>query len=770
MDNPLKILLIEDDRVDAMNFERVLHKTDFQVDFKHLSTPQEGFKELNSEDYDVVFLDYHLPGGNGLSMLKSLRESGVYVPVVIITSYADPNVAVEMIQSGASDYIPKSLLNSDGLSQCLRSCLKVNQLERKRRETESRLKKVEDRLGTIISNTPIILFVIDKEEAFRLGIGKHWDDFIPDSRGIIGLSYKEVFKNYSNLVGAIEASFFGTEKKCLVKREEVLYEITITPSLDRNNEVKEVLGLALDITDHVKGQDTLRNAKLIAENASKMKQEFIANMSHEIRTPMNAIIGFTNLLLESKLDPMQKEFINSIKVSGDNLLTLINDVLDFSKIESGKLTFDEEDFDLENVVSSVVKVLSSKAKEKHIELRYTIDQEVPSAINGDSRRLYQILLNLVGNSIKFTNDGGVYIAVKLQKKSINGARLNFEITDTGMGIPEDKIDSIFDSFIQVDGKSNRKTGGTGLGLTIVKNLLDLMDGEIVVTSTINQGTCFSFNLPFKVSREVIKLPAKKVNLKEKYKKLKGKRILLAEDNAMNQQLVIMYLKKFEVNIDLAENGIEALKAIKSNDYELIIMDIQMPEMDGIEATYNVRNTLPLEKRNIPILAMTAHAFKEEIEKCFEVGMNAHVSKPIEKNEFLNIIASLVLDGDDGNEAVSQFREVQNKEIEVDLSYLRNMADGNDAFIRQMIEIFKTDHKNMIEQMRLYYADSNWTALSKIAHKYRSPAVMMGMKAVGKIAELIEYRDFHGDNSIVSEYIDNIEKQSQEAIAYIETKF
>lgn len=768
----LRVLLIEDDFVDAKNFERVLGKTDIESTFKHLTSTEEGFNELKENDYDLVFLDYHLPKGNGLTLLKSLNEIGFTVPVVIITSYADPHVAVEMIQSGASDYIPKSLLNVDGLSQCIRNSVKVKELEKKKKETEKQLRKVEDRLGTIISNTPIILFVLDRNGDFQLGIGKHWESFNPSTNSVIGVNFLDVFEEYNILTKAVQSCYEGSIQKCTIEINEIVFEITLTPTLDDDQEVREVLGLALDISDHANGKESLRKAKQIAENTSKLKQEFIANMSHEIRTPMNAIIGFTNLICETELSVLQTEFVKAIKVSGENLLTLVNDVLDFSKIEAGKLTLEKEDFLLHDVIESVCRILEVKASENRIKLQFNINGNVPKAIKGDPTRLYQILMNLTGNALKFTQKGSIYIDVSIKKEGLNDVVLCFQVKDTGVGIPVEKQQMIFESFMQVEGKSNRRKGGTGLGLSIVKNLIDLMDGDISVQSEVNKGSVFTFNVPFGFADSDFKIQKEVVDLKEKFKKLEGKRILLAEDNAMNQKLVIMYLKKYNVSIDLAETGIQAVKAVRSNDYDLVLMDIQMPDMDGVEATSEIRNTIDGARGNVPILAMTAHAFKEEIDKCFNVGMNAHISKPIDKQEFLTLISSLVFTKEKKTENKGKSVSVQKKNInQVDLSYLRDMAEGNEGFVMEMIKIFKDDSPDLIQKMRNAFDQSDWAQLSKLAHKYRSPAVMMGMKNVAKIAEEIEYNNYESGNlQEINQLLIKIEEQSSEAINYIETNF
>ena len=771
MNSSLKILLIEDDSVDARNFERVLNKTDIDHFYKHTSTSEDGLSELKNNHYDLIFLDYHLPTTSGLELLKLFRINGIKVPVIIITSYADPNTAVELIKAGASDYIPKSLLNNEGLTHCIRNCVRVIDLENRKKEAEVRLRKVEDRLGSIISNTPIILFVLDKEGCFSLGIGKDWNSFNPTPSSVIGISFKDIFKGYKALNECFEKSLLGEITKNTVEINKITFEVTFTPSFYENGEINEIQGLALDVTGHVKGNESLNEAKKIAENASKMKQSFVANMSHEIRTPMNAIIGFTNLLNETTLTQVQKEFVKAINISGENLHNLVNNILDFSKIEAGKLTIDNKDFILVDILENVTKVLEGKVKDKKLKLEFSIDEAVPKAIKGDQTRLYQILINLVGNAIKFTQVGGVFIKVRVKNKSKGVVNLEFDVVDSGVGIPLNKQEVIFENFMQTDEGGEAHYGGSGLGLTIVRDLLKLMNGTIAVKSEERKGTSFLFEIPFNYADSTFFNDSKSSQSEFDFSKLKGKRILLAEDNNMNQKLVIMYLTKFEVLIDLAETGLQAVKAVKSNDYDLILMDVQMPDMDGVEATHEIRSFTDLKKNRTPILAMTAHAFKKEIEKCLAAGMNDHVSKPINKEHFLNLIFKLIFI-DTSEKVVKINPQVFHREKPlVDLSYLRDMSEGNEGFVQTMIDIFKKDSPLLITDMKTAFKEGDWDKLSKLAHKYRSPTVIMGMKSVSVLAEEVEYNDYSKNNeSEIESLLLKIEEQSNEAINYIQTHF
>lgn len=436
---------------------------------------------------------------------------------------------------------------------------------------------------------------------------------------------------------------------------------TATPILGKDGEVERIISIESDISLRKMMEEELLNATKLSENAvikvnktleeltkakkeveesMKIKGKFMANMSHEIRTPMNAIVGFTELLLKTKLSQEQKQFINAVKTSGKNLLTIINDILDFSKIESGKMKFEKIEFNLSSIVSTVAKLMQPKAAEKNIQLITKISKDVPINLIGDPTRLNQILLNLVGNAIKFTNKGKVEIQVKLQSDLGEFVKLQFDIIDTGIGIPKSKLPTLFEAFTQVSNETTRKYGGTGLGLSIVKQLIELQDGNISVKSKANLGSTFTFTIKF---RKNIELSPKKIIVKKTIKKkpLEGLNVLLVEDNPLNQLLAKKVLSDWKLNVEVAENGMVAIEKLKQRNFDLILMDIQMPKMDGYEATRYIRENFSPPKNTIPIIAITAHALIGEDAKCKKAGMDDYISKPFNQNELRDKINILV---------------------------------------------------------------------------------------------------------------------------------
>ncbi|CAG5068274.1 Sensor histidine kinase RcsC [Dyadobacter sp. CECT 9623] len=409
------------------------------------------------------------------------------------------------------------------------------------------------------------------------------------------------------------------------------------PFCDATGKVVKLYGAIMDIDNQKKTEKELIHAKEMAEMAAIAKSQFLSTMSHEIRTPMNAVIGFTHLLLQQDPRPEQMEYLNILKFSAENLLVLINDILDFSKIEAGKIEFEEVDFNVLSLLENIRSGILQKANEKGIMLKLKVSNDVNVTVVGDPVRLGQILTNLVSNAVKFTETGKVTISSEVTSRRGNVITLDFKVQDTGIGIPPGKIDNIFDSFTQATSDTTRKYGGSGLGLTITKRLLELQHSKIFVESEPGKGSVFYFSLTFRISEKHF---TEKINGSPTNKfSLEGMRLLIVEDNAINVLLMRNFMKQWNVQYDVAENGLVALEKVQTTDYDLVLMDLQMPEMDGYEATLRIRQ-LPDEKyTKLPIIALTASAMMDIKDIAFTVGMNDYISKPFTPAELYSKIAS-----------------------------------------------------------------------------------------------------------------------------------
>ncbi|RKS94021.1 PAS domain S-box-containing protein [Flavobacterium limicola] len=468
------------------------------------------------------------------------------------------------------------------------------------------------------------------------------------------------------------------------------------------------------------------NATFIAENAVKAKQQFLSNMSHEIRTPMNAIIGFTKVVLKTDLTTKQKEYLDAIKMSGDALIVLINDILDLAKVDAGKMTFEKTPFKMKSSIAAMLHLFETKIQEKNLRLIQEYDNKIPKILIGDPVRLHQIILNLVSNAVKFTTKGKITVSVDLLHEDTDNVIIQFSVTDTGIGIPEEKIGKIFENFQQASSGTSRLYGGTGLGLAIVKQLIEPQGGTIRVKSNLNEGSTFSFTLGFQKTNIDPELENEIMELDSEIKNIK---VLVVEDIPLNQLLMKTLLDDFGFARDIAENGKIAIEKLKENDYDIVLMDLQMPEMNGFEATEYIRNTM---NSNIPIIALTADVTTVDLAKCRAVGMNDYLAKPVdEKVLYSKIVGALkkpkLAKVTTALNKKREEEEIAKKKIKyTDLVYLNQRTKSNPTLMMEMISLYLAQTPPLVSTIKQSLAEKNWTLLGSAAHKIIPSFAIMGM--------------------------------------------
>ena len=671
----LHLLIIDDDEVDQMLIRRSAGKTTLNAVIHTAKSATEGLQLLQQHHFDCAFVDFRLPDMDGLELMEKISRLGITTPVLIVTSHGDERIAAQAIRLGASDYLPKSLLTPEGIYHSVRTAIRLKLAEQEKLRTEERLRTSQAQLEFLISNTPTAFWSTDAQGMFKFAKGLGFTIIGINPAEILGKSFYEVFQGYPRILNRFERTLKGEVVQSVDETNGHFFKSHYIPAYNDAGNVAGVTGFAMDITERVHNERELVIAKELAEKSVRVKEQFLANISHEIRTPMNGIIGLANVLHKTNLDQEQHKYLNAIRKSADNLMQIINDLLDFSKISANQFTFEEVEFNLQELLQDVIDLMENKASERNNRLSVELGSEVPLFLNGDPLRLKQVVLNLVGNAIKFTENGGIKLTTNLAEDHRDRVVLEFTVEDTGIGIPEEKLHVIFESFNQGSNDTTRKYGGTGLGLTISKNIVEMQGGAISVRSQPQQGSSFTFSIPFKKVIEV-EAPTAPFAPEEDaiLNKLAGTRVLLSEDNEINQLLINTVLSGWGVVTDNAINGLEAIEKAFEQPYDLILMDMQMPEMDGYEAIEKIRAS-DSPNADLPIIALTAHTSHDEIQRSFTVGANAYLPKPFEAGELFKTMVRLLSENG------------KYKGASVNMKALRSLAGDNPNFMIEVLRMY-----------------------------------------------------------------------------------
>ena len=634
-----------------------------------------------------------------------------------------------------------------------------------RKRAEEALRESQQMLQLVMDNIPQFIFWKDRNSVY-LGCNRNFAQLagVDSPENIVGktdyeLPWKKDEANFwresdRKVMETDTPEYHTIEPLRRADGKQTWLGTNKVPLHDLEGNVVGILGTFADITERKWAKEELQKAKEAAEAANRAKSKFLANMSHELRTPLNAVIGMTGLLLNTQLRPEQRSYVQTIRHSSDALLTIMNDILDFSKIESGKLQLEQQPFTLQTCMEESFSLLAANAAEKGLKLAYWIDPQTPSTIVGDAARLRQILVNLLSNAVKFTQAGEVTVSVTAQQKRAGGAggdyEIQFAVKDTGIGISQEQSKHLFKSFSQVDSSISRRYGGTGLGLAICKQLTEIMGGRIWVESQVGTGSTFYFTLVAQASP--ISLHTLMMESMQAIPRLAEQlplRILLAEDNRVNQQVALLILEQIGYRADAVGNGLEVLQSLRRQPYDVVLMDVQMPEMDGLSATRQIyQEWLPGQRPRI--IAMTAYATQSHWEQCLEAGMDDYISKPIQIAKLVSALSQCQpsRSGEQGSREAGENEEFLSSperplcpSAPIDaktLQSLRQMAGAKASeVLEQVIDNYLAEAPQLLQAMRAAVATKDAAALHQAAHTLRSASANVGATPVCQLCKAVE---------------------------------
>lgn len=601
----------------------------------------------------------------------------------------------------------------------------------KLKKTNDALEESEAMYRTLIEESAQMLFTADTQGRFTYVSNRLKKTIGYTNKDLLGKLFASIYDGEwrkkaiafynKQLLDQIEETTYLLP--IIIRTGERLWIEQVATLIKKNDTIVGYRFALYDITERLKTQEAMQEAARLAMEAKEMQQTFLGKMSHEIRTPMNGVVGMVNLLNTTKLTQEQQEFVDGIKESSVNMIRIINDILDVTKIQSGKLVFEDTDLVLKNLVNGVIFALKANADRKGVKLISQIDSQIPDTLIADPVRLNQVLLNLADNALKFTEKGSISIQVRVKESRPDGMMLEFIVADTGIGIPENKIQAIFESFTQAQSDTTRKYGGTGLGLTIAKQLIEQQGGEIKVISRVGEGTTFTFTFNFKLKKTSEQEEQQKKEAASIIHPLEGYSILLVEDNVMNQRVAKFTIEKWGAKIAIADRGQKALDILANEQFDLILMDIQMPEMNGIQTTEKIRTELNI---NTPIMAMTASVMQNEKDNCVRAGMNDYISKPFNPAELNHKIWDLL-----------PKKDVQQEKRITNINYLRNAVGGDLNAIKEILEIYLSKTPPILDALDNELAVKNMENVQSLVHNLKNSVGIIGADGLFHILDTIE---------------------------------
>ena len=744
MINTTNIYVVEDEFIVAENIILDLKGFGYTV-VGRASTGEQAIEEILELRPDLILMDINLKGSlTGIDVAHEIRTV-VKAPIIFLTAYADERTLSLAKKAGAYGFLVKPFQSIDlksAIEVAFTNYADIDQAKQQREKSALALKETEERYKQIVDNVSDLIYTTNHRGEFtfvnpavsRLTgyaidkiVGMHYSDLVRlDYQESTVAFYKKIFKDK-------EMDSY-CEFPILTKDGEEIWIGQRVQLLKKGRYVVGFQATSRNITERVKFEKELIKAKEEAESMAQIKSQFLANMSHEIRTPLNGIVGIVRLLASTDLDEKQQKYLKAIVTSSNQLMGIINNVLDLSKIEAGKMILDETEFDFIELIESVDSLFETTASQKKIEFKSNIDQNIPRLLLGDTIKLNQILYNLIGNSIKFTEEGGVYVDAKLISESDKDVCIIIRIRDTGIGIEQDKIEQIFSAFAQAESNTTRRFGGSGLGLTIVQRLVELHNGVIYVKSELGSGA--EFNVQISLNKVCDKSDCNEVIQDDCFTdvRIEGMHVLLVEDNKINQLVTSDLLRAQGVQVDIVSNGKEALEILLNADYDLVLMDMQMPIMDGYEAMRIIREEFDTPLSTIPIIALTAHAFEGELKHCMDEGADAYLSKPFEPKELFLKMEGLI--------SILKKKEAQPaKKIndEISMTELLSFVNGDEQLLNSTLDLIQS---TLIEDMKTIKSQvdiGDYDGVRRIAHRIKPNYALLGLSSLKALCQEIEQK-------------------------------
>ncbi len=789
------ILIVEDDEPSLMFVSTLLKKYFNKI---HIArNGAEGLSLFKQHRPDIVVSDVSMPEMDGLEMSQLIKEIDPEAKIILTTAFDNKEILIDAIEIGINTYISKPIDRTKFLV-ALNKVISLLNLEKEVKIQNEYIQSLSS--GLHHSSSMVLIFDITFRityinPKFEEVTGFKFDDII--GKNILEIDFYDVFdetfQDYKKSI--IKHKEWKGEFLCKKRNGDKFWILSsLSPIISEEGTVKNFVQVAEDITSSKEEQKELQKshsileakvkertaelqiannmlrqeinqrisyekelltAKNIAESANKAKSLFLAKVSHELRTPMNGILGMTGILLDTQLDSKQLRSLKIVKYSADSLLSIINDILDFSKIEAGKFKLNFSDFYLSEIINASYEIIEPQAKQKGLQFNYNVEPSMPMFINGDPIRLQQVLINLLGNAVKFTPSGEVKFEVKLNKKIDSIMEVLFVVSDTGIGIPSSIQNDLFESFFQIEPTMTRKHGGSGLGLSISKEIAELMDGKIWFDSIENKGSTFYFTAKLNIIEESPQIEIKNSPQEDNVQDFSKLNILVAEDSIINQEVISEIFNQFGINFVIANNGLEAVHYSIERKFDLIMMDLQMPVLDGLSATSQIRNNGDNPNKHTCIAALTAHTGSEHRKECFEYGMNEVIIKPFSISDLIELFQNY------------KNYHVTPSYIPADLSNLIKSVNKNEAFIKRVITHFINNIDDELESIKIDLDANNFKSVAEKTHKLKSEVGNFGAFKSMNLARSLELSSKNNNLEYANEVFWELKKEISLLFDYLQ---